>query len=94
VKGLGSCDKVKKGVCAKKEKGIFIVERRERESISICGRSVEKGIHSTLKITPDITSTSCGKKRWNTKNGTKLSSHKPVDDKEWILFTPYCRHTG
>jgi len=30
AKGLGSCDRVKRGVCAKKEKGVFIVKRRER----------------------------------------------------------------
>jgi len=28
------------------------------------------------------------------KNGARLSPYKPVDDKEWILLTPHCRHTG
>jgi len=28
------------------------------------------------------------------KNGTRLLTYKPVNDKEWIPFTSYCRYTG
>jgi len=30
AKDLGLCDRVKRGVCAKKGEGVFIVEERER----------------------------------------------------------------
>jgi len=31
-------------------------------------------------ITPNITSTFCGKNGWHTKNGARLLAHKPVDN--------------
>jgi len=37
AKGLGSCNRVKREVCTKKGKGIFIVKKREREGTGICG---------------------------------------------------------
>jgi len=45
AKGLGSCDKVKRGVCAKKGKGVFIVKRREKGGTGICGGPTKKRIY-------------------------------------------------
>jgi len=45
VKGLGSCDRVKKEVCAKKEEDVFIIERREREDTGICRGPTKKRVY-------------------------------------------------
>jgi len=82
VKSLGPCDRVKRGVCAKKGKGIFIIKGRERGSTDICRGSIKKRVHPTFQITPNITSTLCGKKGWNVEGSTRLLTHKPVDDKK------------
>ena len=62
VKGLGPCDRVKRGVFTKEREGVFIVERREGRSISICGRSTAKRVYTTLQIATNFTSALCGKK--------------------------------
>ena len=64
AKGLGPRDRVEKEVYAKERESVFVVEREERESTSICGGSVVKRVHSSLQITTNITSTLCGKKEW------------------------------
>jgi len=64
VKGLGSHNRVEKGVYTKKRESIFVVERRKGGNTSICGRSVTKRIHLSLQITANVTSTLCGKKGW------------------------------
>ena len=94
VKDLGPCYRIERGICTKKGKGILFVERRKGESTDICGRPVEEGIYPTLQVTPDITSTLCGKKGWHTENGIRLSTHKPVDNKKWVPLTPHCRYIG
>ena len=48
AKGLGLCNRVKRGVCAKKGEGVFIVERRERGDIGICGGPTKKRVYSTF----------------------------------------------
>ena len=82
MKNLGPCHRIKGGIYAKKGESIFTIERGKRGSIDICRRPVEKGIYLTLQVTPDIASTLCGEKGWYTENGTRLSTHKPVDDKK------------
>jgi len=64
VKGLGPCDRVERGVYAKERESIFVIERGERESTSICGGSIAKRVHPSLQITANVTSTLCGKKGW------------------------------
>ena len=93
VKDLELCHRVERRIHAKKGKGVLMVERRKERSTSICGGSVEERIHLTFQVTPNITSTLCGKKGWHTKNGAGLSTHKSVDNKEWVPLTSYCRHT-
>jgi len=66
----------------KKEEGILTIKRRKRGSTEICRRPIEKRIHLTLQITPNITSTLRGKKGWYMEDGAELSTLKPVDDKE------------
>ena len=82
VKGLGSCDRVKRGVCAKKGKGVFIVEERERRGTGICRELTKKRVYLTFQVTPNFASTFCSKKGQKMKNGTGLLTHKPVDNKK------------
>ena len=62
AKDLGPCHRAKRRVYAKKEEGILTIERRKRGSTEICRRPIEERIYLTLQITPNITSTLCGKK--------------------------------
>ena len=94
AKDLGPCHRAKKRVYAKKGEGILTIKRRKRGSTEICKRPIEERIHPTLQITPNITSTLCGKKEWHTEDGAGLSTLKVVDDKEWIPSIPHCRYIG
>jgi len=94
MKDLGLCYRIKGGIYAKKGKSILTIEREKRGGTDICGRPVEEGIYSTLQVTTDIASILCSKKGWYMENGTRLSTHKPVDDKKWVSFTPHYRHIG
>jgi len=44
-KAWDHCDRVEKGVCAKKGESILIVERRKRRDIGICKGSAKKGVY-------------------------------------------------
>ena len=92
AKSLGLCHKVEKRVYTKEEEGLLAVKRRERGSASICRRSAEKGIYSTFQVTPNFSSTFCGKKEWNMKNSVRLSIYKPVDNKKQISLAPHSRY--
>jgi len=94
TKDLGPCHRIKGGIYTKKGEGILTIERGKRGSTDICGRPVEKRIYLTLQVTPDIASTLCGEKGWHMENGTGLSTHKLVDNKKWVPFTPHCRYIG
>ena len=85
---------LKEGFMPKKGKGIFTIERGKGRGTSICRGSIKEKIHLTLQVAPNITSTLCGKKGWHTEDGTRLSTCKPVDNKEWVSITPYCRYIG
>jgi len=92
AKGPGLCDRVKRGVCAKKEKGVFIVEGKERGGTGICGGPTKKRVYLTFQVTPNFTSTFCSKKGQKTKDGTGLLTHKPVDNKKWVSPPTYNRY--
>jgi len=94
AKNLELCHRAKRRVYAKKGEGILTIKRRKRGSTEIHRRPIEERIHPTLQITPNITSTLCGKKGWYTEDGTGLLTLKPVDDKEWIPSTSHCRYIG
>jgi len=94
MKDLGPCHRIKGRIYAKKGKSILTIKREKRGSTDICRRPVEERIYLTLQVTPDIASTLCGEKGWHTENSTRLSTHKPVDDKKWVPFTPHCRYIG
>jgi len=94
TKGLGPCDRVKRGVYAKKGEGVFIVERRERGGTSICGGPTKKRVYPTFQVTSNFASTFHSKKGWKTKNSTGLSTHKLVDDKKWIPPPSHSRYIG
>jgi len=82
AKSLGSCNRVKGRLHAKKEESVFTVERGEGGSASIRGEPVEERVYPTLQIAPNIAGTLYSKKGWKVKNGARLSSYKPMDDKE------------
>jgi len=64
VKGLGSCNRVERGVYTKERESIFVVKRGKGESASVHGRSIAKRVYPSLQITTNVTSTLCGKKGW------------------------------
>jgi len=94
VKDLGPCYRIERGICTKKGKGVLLVEEGKGGSTSIRGESVEERIHLTFQVTPNVTSILCGKKGWHMENGTRLSTHKPVNNKKWVFLTSHCRYTG
>jgi len=94
VKGLGSYNRVKRGVYTKKGKGVFIVEGREKGDTGICGGPTKKRVYPTFQVTPNFTSTFCSKKGWKMKNDTGLLTHKPVDNKKWVLPPSHSRYIG
>ena len=53
----GSCNRVKREICAKKGKGVFIVKEKERGSIGICEGPTKKRIYPTFQVTPNFAST-------------------------------------
>ena len=94
MKDLGPCHRVEKRIHTKKGKDVLLVEGGKGGSTGICGGSVEERIYLTFQVTPNVTSTLCGKKGWHMENGTRLSTYKPVNDKKWISLTPHHRYTG
>ena len=42
---IGSCDWDEERICAKEEKGIFIVEERERRDVWVHWRTIEKRVY-------------------------------------------------
>jgi len=94
VKGLGSCNRVKRRLRAKEGKSVFSIKGRKRGSTSVRRRLTEKRVHLTIQITPDIASILCSKKEWKAKNGARLSSYQSIDNKKWIPPAPHCGHIG
>jgi len=93
AKDLGPCHRIEREIHTKKEKGILIVEGGKGRNTGIRGESVEERIYPTFQVIPNVTSTLCSKKGWYIKNGTRLLTHKSVDDKEWVSFTLHHRYT-
>ena len=58
---------------------VYLLSREEREEVQAF---VEERIHLTLQVTSNVTSILCSKKGWHTEDGTRLSTHKLVDNKE------------
>jgi len=48
AKGLEPCNRIEGRLCATEREGVLIVKGEEKESTSICGRSVEKEIYLTF----------------------------------------------
>ena len=94
MKNLGPCHRVEGRIYAEKGKGILIVQRGKGGGTSICRRPAKERIYLTFQVTPNITSILRSKEGWHTENSAGLSTHKSVDDKEWISLTSHCRHTG
>jgi len=82
MKGLGSCNRVKRGVCAKKGEDVFIVEGRERGDTDICKEPTKKRVYLTFQVIPNFASTFHSKKEWKTKDGIRLLTYKLVDNKK------------
>jgi len=94
MKSLGPCHRTKRGVYAEKGKSILAVKRRKGGSTDICGGPAKERVYPALQVAPDVASTLCGKKGRHMENSTRLSTHKPVDDKKWVPPAPHRRHTG
>jgi len=45
-------------------KNLPSIQKQERGSPELCGRSTEKEIYQTIKIPSNITSLLCGQKEW------------------------------
>jgi len=45
AKDLEPCNRIEGRLCATEREGVLIVKGGKKESTSICGRSVEKGIY-------------------------------------------------
>ena len=48
IKGLGSCDRVERKVCAKKGESIFIVKRKKEKGTDICKGLAKERVYLTL----------------------------------------------
>jgi len=94
MKGLGPRHRIERRVHAKEGEGVFTVERGKGRGTSICRGSIKERIHLTLQVTSNVTSILCSKKGWHTEDGTRLSTHKLVDNKEWVPLIPHCKHIG
>jgi len=69
---MGSHDRNKEGICAKKRKSVLIVKRGMRRGEGVCLRTAKEGVYLTIKITTDGTGILCGKEGWKEKDGTRL----------------------
>jgi len=67
-----SYNKYKRGVCAKKGKGLPIVERRKRGGKRIHSRVVEEGIYPAVKVTTNGTGILCRKEGQKEMDGIGL----------------------
>ena len=94
MKGLGPYHRTKRGIYTKEGESVLVIKGGKGGGADICREPVEKRVYSTFKIALDITGAFCGKKRWHAKNGTRLSTHKPVDNKKRIPPTSHCGYTG
>jgi len=79
---MGLCNRVKRGICTKKGKSVFIVKREKKGGTDICGGLAVKGIYSAIKIAINLISPFFSKEEWKKKNSVRLSLCKLVDGKE------------
>ena len=60
---VGSCDRHKEEVYAKKRESIPFVKRRKRGGQRICKEAVEEGLYPAVKVTINGTGIFCRKER-------------------------------
>ena len=94
MKNLGPYHRVEGRIYTKKGKGVLTVQGEKGGDANVCRRSAKKRIHLTFQVTPNVTSILCSKEGWHMENSVGLSTHKSVDDKEWVSLISHCRHTG
>ena len=70
---IGSCDRSEGEVCAKKGKGLPIVEGEKRGSKGVYSGAAEERVYLTVKITTDSTGILHGEKGWKKENSSGLS---------------------
>ena len=70
---MGSHHRFQGRFCAKEEEDISVIENREGRGIEICERSIEEGIHLTIKVITNITSILCTEEEWEKEDGARLS---------------------
>jgi len=69
---VGSCDRVKGEVCAKKGKGLSVVKGGKRGGKRVHQRIVEKRIYLTVKVTTNSAGILYREKGWEKVDGTRL----------------------
>ena len=84
---MRSCYRSQKRICSIKGEDIPIVKNRKGEGAGICEKSVEKRVHSTIKITTNIISIFCAKERWEEEDGIRLQIFEQLDDQEQLSIT-------
>ena len=94
TKNLRPYHRVEERIYTKKGKGVLTIQGGKGGGASICRRPAKERIYLPFQVTPNVTSTLHSKERWYMEDGTGLSTHKLVDDKEWVSLTPHCRYTG
>ena len=82
TENLEPCHRIEGRIYTKKGKGILTVQRGKGGGASVCRRPAKKRIYLPFQVTLNITSTLHSKEGWHMENGTGLSTHKSVDDKE------------
>jgi len=93
MKNLGLCHRVEGRIYTEKGKGVLTVQEGKGGDASVCKRPAKERIYLTVQVTPNVTSILCNKEEWHMENGTELSTHKSVDNKEWVLLTSHCGYT-
>jgi len=69
---MGSCDRSKRRICTKEEKGLSVVKGRKGGDERVYQKTVVERIYLTIKIITDSTSILCRKKGWKEADGAGL----------------------
>ena len=71
-KVVGSRDRCKRGVCAKKGKGVSVVKGGERRGERIRKETVAERLHLAVEVTTNSTSIFCREEGWEEEDGARL----------------------
>ena len=69
---MRSCDRNKRGVCAKQGKGVSVVEERKRRGERVHKQIAEEEIYMAIQVTTNSTSILCRKEGWKKEDDLEL----------------------